>query len=118
MAGRGIQGLMRALGGLAGLIVLLAFPMAARATDFPVTSTADTGTGSLRQAIDDANGNSGADRIPISATGTLTLGSSLPAITETVDIVGPGQSSFIVDGTDTNAILSLAAGQTLNLSGL
>jgi hypothetical protein len=56
---------------------------------FTVTNTSDSGTGSFRQAILDANANPGADIIAFSIGGggaqTITLQSSLPAITDTTD---------------------------------
>ena len=75
--------------------VLLAMLFGAPAfaqTTFTVTTTADDGAGSLRQAILDANANAGADAIhfdvPGSGVRTITLGSDLPMITDLVVIDG------------------------------
>lgn len=62
----------------------------AAAAPFPVTSTADSGAGSLRQAIVAANSNPGPDTIPIEVTGTIGLGEPLPVIFDSVSIAGPG----------------------------
>ena len=53
--------------------VLLAPPLSA--ATYVVTTTADSGAGSLRQAILDANGNAGADTITfnIPASGVQTI---------------------------------------------
>src|ERR1043165_6425721 len=55
---------------------------------FTVTSTNDSGAGTLRQAILDANGNPGADTIAFNISGTgaksIFLQSVLPTITEAV----------------------------------
>ncbi len=66
---------------------------------FTVTNTNDTGAGSLRQAIDDANATPGADTITFNIPGagvhTITPQSLLPIISETVTIDGysqPGSS--------------------------
>jgi uncharacterized repeat protein (TIGR01451 family) len=78
-----------------------------------VTNTNDAGAGSLRQAITDANANSGADTIGFNlgaGTHTITLASSLPAITGDLTIVGPGASSLTVSGDGTFRILSITAG--------
>jgi hypothetical protein len=48
--------------GLSSLVLAASAP----ATTFMVTNTADAGTGSLRQAILDANGNAGTDQIALS----------------------------------------------------
>src|SRR5262244_2100048 len=79
------------------------------ATTFTVTNTGDNGgvnpapgagTGTLRQAIVDANAMAGADIINFAAgvTGTITLGSALPPITQDVTIHGPGASVLTVSG--------------------
>ncbi|HWI22754.1 MAG TPA: right-handed parallel beta-helix repeat-containing protein [Baekduia sp.] len=77
----------RALGalGAALLLALLAQAPPAMAATFTVTTTADTGPGSLRQAITDANagpGNSIAFAIPGPGPHTITPASALPSITE------------------------------------
>jgi IPT/TIG domain/S-layer homology domain len=71
----------------------------AAATTFTVTNTNDSGAGSLRQAILDANAGAGADEIhfaiPGSGVQTLSLATGLPAITGPVLIDGytqPGSS--------------------------
>jgi len=73
----------------------LAMPVAAQAT-FTVTTTADDGAGSLRQAITDANANAGADAIAFSIPGagphTLSPASDLPAVTDPVTVDGLTQS--------------------------
>jgi hypothetical protein len=75
-----------------------------------VTNTNDTGAGSLRQAITDANGTSGMDLIVFNISGgsTIALSSALPAISDTVAIDGTTQTGWvagsnipiIIDGND------------------
>ena len=84
---------------IAGLIFGLT-GAAASATTYTVTTTADTGAGSLRQAITDANGSAGADTISFNIVGsgvhTITPVTKLPNITEAVTINGysqPGASA-------------------------
>ncbi len=71
------------------------------AASFQVTSTADSGTGSLRDAINQANANPGADTITFnsSVTGTISLTSGTLQITDDLDIQGPGASVLTVDGS-------------------
>lgn len=61
-----------------------------------VTTTSDSGTGSLRQALLDANSTSGADSIqfaiPSSGVHIIQLSSALPTITDTVTIDGYSQT--------------------------
>src|SRR5688500_916595 len=54
---------VRAILGATTLMAALAFAATAQAADFTVTTTNDSGAGSLRQAIVEANGTPGADRI-------------------------------------------------------
>lgn len=66
------------------LLVLTSIPLTA--ATFTVTSGADSGPGTLRQAILDANALAGRDQIVLAADVTIT--SSLPAITDPIDISG------------------------------
>jgi hypothetical protein len=81
---------------LAAVAALL--PVTSAAADpYPVTSLADSGPGSLRQAIEEANVHPGEDSIPIDVTGTIELSSELPAVTGLVEIVGPGADSLTIE---------------------
>ncbi|HEY4239987.1 MAG TPA: right-handed parallel beta-helix repeat-containing protein [Kofleriaceae bacterium] len=70
--------------------------VAAHAATFTVTSTADSGTGTLRDAITQANAAGGTNTVTITATGTITLASSLPTITTAMTITGPGAAQLAV----------------------
>jgi hypothetical protein len=76
------------------------------AANFNVTSLADSGAGTLRQAVLDANANAGADTIQIGIPGTITLSSEL-LVTESVAITGPGARSLTVSGNNATRILEL-----------
>ena len=68
------------------------------ATEFIVTNTNDSGAGSLRQAILDANADPGTEtirfNIPGTSVKTITPTSALPTITDTVIIDGTTQPGF------------------------
>lgn len=68
------------------------------AATFTVSTLNDSGAGSLRQAILDANATAGPDVIQITAVGTLQLLSALPIINEAVTIQGPGMTELAVVG--------------------
>src|SRR5438874_12004340 len=77
---------------LATLVVISGLNVASAMT-FTVTNTNDSGSGSLRQAITDANNAAGADTIDFNIPGpgqkTITITSAdLPGISETVTING------------------------------
>jgi parallel beta-helix repeat protein len=99
-----------------------AYASPALAADFPVTTTADSGTGSLRQAILDANATPGADTISfnlgsgIGTIYTIAVATELPAITDRVTIDGTTQAGFLatpVVEISGNALGFDAAGLTL-----
>ena len=64
---------------------------------FSVDNLNDSGTGSLRQAILDANGAGSVDEITFSVTGTIILASALPTITDDLTITGPGAGNVTID---------------------
>jgi len=71
------------------------------AATFTVTSLSDDGSaGTLRWAITQANSAAGDDTIDFDSAlnGTITLTSSLPAITDNLTIVGLGQDNLMIDG--------------------
>lgn len=90
---------------ITGLVLMHGTALAASAT-FTVTNTNDTGAGSLRQAIDDANNNanpSDMDIIDFNIAGSgvhkITLASNLPNITEKVTIDGYTQTGATANTT-------------------
>lgn len=91
---------------------------------FTVTNTDDSGSGSLRQAITDANGHSGSDIIAFNISGagvhTITPGTVLPAITSPVTIDGytqPGASVNTIANGDNAILLIEISGAILGNNG-
>ena len=87
---------MNPKGVLAALLAGLGAP-AAFAAVFTVTTTADAGAGSFRQAILDSNAAPGADQISFSigsGVASIMPASGLPALTEAVTIDGSTQPGF------------------------
>ncbi len=71
------------------------------AATFTVTTTADSGAGSLREAIELANANPGVDTIDFAIAGTgvqtITPTSALPVITEALVLDGTTQTGYTVN---------------------
>ena len=87
------------------------------ASSFAVTNLNDSGAGSLRQAILDANAAAGADTITFALSGTIMLASTLPNITDpaglTVD--GSGQS-VAISGNHAVGVAAIDPGAVLTLT--
>jgi hypothetical protein len=90
---------------------------------YTVNSLTDTGagsgtTGDLRYCINQANAASGADTINISVTGTITLTSALPAISDSLTINGPGASLLTISGNNTVRVFRTSSSPTVTFSNL
>lgn len=103
----------------------LAATGSAQAADFTVTTLNDSGPGSLRQAVLDAEAAPGADRVLFQSglTGTITLTSGEINIGEGLEIVGPGANALTVDASGTPGDRVFYAsyfpmGETFSVSGL
>jgi hypothetical protein len=90
-----------------------------------VMNTDDSGTGSLRAAIEQANVDAAQDTIAFapSVTGTISLLSALPDLSAGMNIVGPGPSALTVarsaaDGTPMFGVFTVSAGARVAISGL
>jgi hypothetical protein len=91
-------------------------------TIFTVSALGDAGAGTLRAAITGANASATTNNeIDFTVTGTITLESALPAISNSVDIDGPGSSSLTVtrDSAQGNfCIFAISASTTVNITGV
>ena len=109
------------------LVVALSLSSSLSAATFVVTNTNDSGAGSWRQAILDANAAAGADTINFNISGsgvkTISPASSLPTITDPVIIDGytqPGASpNTLAVGDNANLLIVLSgSGGALGTNGL
>lgn len=105
------------------LLVLAAAAPAAAAT-FEVSNLADSGLGSLRQAVLDANALAGADEITFQAglAGTIVLTSGVITIADHLVITGPGAGVLTVSGSNSSQIFQVTDGTAavydVTISGL
>ncbi|MGA9721296.1 MAG: choice-of-anchor Q domain-containing protein [Candidatus Binatus sp.] len=101
------------------LLVFFSASPALAITIFTVTDNGDSGPGSLRQAVLDANASNDDALINFEGvTGTITLTSGVIVITASMNIAGPGASSLAISGNKTSEIFLVAAGATVFISGL
>ncbi|HWW62325.1 MAG TPA: right-handed parallel beta-helix repeat-containing protein, partial [Thermoanaerobaculia bacterium] len=93
-----------------GVAALAAAP--ASAATFTVSSLNDSGAGTLRQAIVDANTAAGPDVITFQAglTGTILLTSGQLEIYDSVDVQGPGAAVISVSGNNSSRVFYLYDG--------
>jgi len=104
------------------IIVLVFLPANPFATTFPVTKTDDTNDGtcdadcSLREAIEAANTNPGADDVPVPAGNyLLTLGQL--TILDDVNIEGADQTNTYLSGQGLFRVLNVGNNVVAELSG-
>jgi len=90
---------IKPLGALGAVLIALGIAAPAHAATFAVNNTNSSGAGSLRSAINAANGTAARDSITFAIPGAgvqvITLANDLPVITQPVDIKGytqPGSS--------------------------
>ncbi|MFN2476028.1 MAG: beta strand repeat-containing protein [Chthoniobacterales bacterium] len=106
---------IKTLSAVAIVALCFAFSATAQAATRTITTLADSGPGSLRDAL--ANSANG-DTIDFSVTGTIVPASTLP-ITTGVTIIGPGAGSLTIDGNKTVHLFTVnGSGITVSISGL
>jgi hypothetical protein len=101
------------------VLLLAATTMSAHAATITVTNTNDSGPGSLREAL--ANANDG-DTINFAVTGTITLTNGELVISRNVTIAGPGANRLSIDGGHEfwgpQATFHIVSGKTVTIFGL
>lgn len=87
---------------------------------FTVLNLSDTGAGSLRDAITQANAVVGVDTIQFQPglAGTISLASPLPHLAEDVTIVGPGAGVVTISGSSATNVMIVDIGVAASVSGL
>ncbi len=100
------------------LVLLLALLAAqtAGANTLTVTSTADSGPGTLRAALASAADGDTIDVTGVSGTILLTSGELL--VSNSVDILGPGPDGLFVNGNATDRIFYVSTNAVVHISGL
>jgi hypothetical protein len=86
-----------------------------------VDNVADSGLGSLRQAILVANASPGADLIrfaPAAHEGVITLTSGELTITDDLRIDGPGAGRLAISGNDASRVFQVGGGVAVSIDGL
>ena len=88
---------------------------------FSVLNFLDSGPGSLREAITNANGAPGADLIsfaPAARDGTIALTGGQLSITDDLTIDGPGAGRLAVSGNDASRVFQISSGVAVSIDDL
>ncbi|MFN0278423.1 MAG: choice-of-anchor Q domain-containing protein [Pyrinomonadaceae bacterium] len=105
-------------------IGVLVISVSVNAATFTVTNTANTGAGSLRQAVLDANAAAGADIIVFDSTfnspQTITLATviTINGVNDTLTITGPGANLLTISGNNLVRIFTINAGEITTITGI
>lgn len=116
--------LCRSIAALALAIVLTPRTAPAQEADtlstFSVLNLADSGEGSLRQAVLDANAQVGADTIHFAEglQGTIALTSGQLGITDDLTIDGPGADQLAVSGNQQSRVIRISGGAVVAIADL
>src|SRR5258705_9062824 len=101
-----------------GVLLFCAGAIQLQAATITVTNTNDSGPGSLRQAL--ANANNG-DTINFAVTGTISLFNGELVIGKNVTIAGPGANQLAINARQEwgpQAIFHVVSGKAVTISGL
>jgi hypothetical protein len=86
---------------------------------YHVTSVLDSGPGTLRDAVTQANAHPGKDTIVFDVNGTINLTSGLPNLADDVDVQGPGITNLRINyNTGSSRPFTISTGVTANISSL
>jgi hypothetical protein len=104
---------LRTLSQCCWLIASLGTP--AGAATIVVSTLTDSGTGSLRQAINDALPG---DQIRFATNGTITLTNGELVISNNLDIIGSSATDLTISGGGASRVFNVSVGVTSRISGL
>src|SRR5207247_9210071 len=101
--------------GLICAVLVCAASISVRADTITITNTNDSGPGSLRQALADANDG---DTIEFAVSGTIGLTSGELLVVKNITISGPGAENLALNGNAKSTVFHIAPGETVTITGL
>jgi Chlamydia polymorphic membrane protein (Chlamydia_PMP) repeat len=111
----GIEPRLLSASGPIAAVLFYATAILAHAGTITVTNTNDSGSGSLRQALADANEG---DTITFAVSGAIGLTSGELLVDKDLTISGPGADNLAVDGNAKSRVFHISIGRTVVISGL
>jgi hypothetical protein len=100
-----------------GLVLGLSLAVTASAATFVVTNTADSGPGTLREALQAASTN-GPTQVNLAVQGKISLASTLPTIGGNVTITGSGAALLSVSGGQSVPLFSVSGNASVLIEQL
>lgn len=97
------------------VILFVATVITLHADTITVTNTNDSGVGSLRQALVDANDG---DTINFAVTGTIGLTSGELHVDKSVTISGPGADNLAINGNAMSRVFHIGSSRTVTIADL
>lgn len=100
------------------MVIMLFCVTNTQAANYNVSSLANTGTGTLRQAITNANSTAGTHTINFTISGTVNLTSALPNINRSMTFNAHASGNTINrSSTSSFRLLTINSGQTVEVNG-
>jgi hypothetical protein len=97
------------------LSALCLIALSTQGATITVTNTNDSGAGSLRQAVADANDG---DTIEFGVTGIITLTTGELLVNKSITVNGPGSGNLSINGNRTTRVLHVSRSVTAAIAGL
>lgn len=97
------------------VLFLVCLTTVAQGATITVTSLADSGPGTLRQSIADAQPG---DTIAFATNGVITLANGVLVITNSLTIAGPGPTNLAISGGGNSLIFAMPTNETVTLDSL
>src|SRR2546423_3772236 len=96
-------------------VLVCALAISGRADVITVANTNDSGPGSLRQALIDANDG---DTVTFAVTGSIGLMKGELLVNSSITISGPGTANLAIDSNAMSRVFHIGPGKTVAISGL
>jgi len=105
---------------LAGILAACSLCAQTKPTTFTVTTFADSGPGSLRQAILNANAEAGPNRITFASVlhGAIVLTTGVLGLATSAEIDGPGAEGLSVSGNNAGCVFEIEKSAAVTIHGL
>src|SRR6516225_6390000 len=104
---------------LAGILAACSLYAQTEPTTFTVTTFADSGPGSLRQAILNANAEPGPNRITFASVlhGAIVLTTGVLGLATSAEIDGPGAEGLSVSGNNAGCVFEIEKSAAVTIHG-